>query len=102
MSTLGYYFYKRLDTSDRFALPQAYSARVEIVSQTDKTITVKLLTFHADGRKPGTEMKVRRKAVKIDGAKSFAENPRQIKSTNLPYSDEGRVNRLPYKDNDND
>lgn len=62
----------------------AFSMAVEIVHSTEKQHRIKFLEYHADGRKPGTTIKVSKTSVKghVDRVNATA-----------PV-------RLPYKDND--
>ena len=80
----GNYHYSKMGANGELS---RYVCRVEILEVcTGGFMTrVKLLQYHADGRKPGTEMKVRSKNVKPDAP---TNGLRDVLMNRLPYKDE--------------
>ena len=83
--TLGTYQYRYAVARRWPVVLERYSVRVEVLAEVLTRTTlyyrVRLMGYHADGRGPGTVMRVKASSVKLD-------RPGPAISVRLPYADD--------------
>ncbi len=79
----GTYYYRRYDFNGGYT---RLSLRVEILAETERCYRIKYLEFHADGSRPGTIIRARKKNVRPDEGWIVRKSP-SPENIRLPYKD---------------